>query len=376
MSPYRVSHETIYRSLFIQARGALKKELTLYLRSKRTIRRSPHATHKGRGGGQIRDLISISERPASVEDRAVPGHWEGDLLAGSKNSYIATLVERHSRYVMLVKVSGKDTETVISASDRARPGNCRANSNKSLTWEPWTGDGRSQALHPSDGHRLCTSAIHRVLGNADRMRTPTDCCRQYFPKGTDLSLHSQEHLDSDRSQAERSAPSRRWSLKLQQNVLALVLHRPVEPTGLVGSYIGAGRYETAILENLTLPDRETLRTSSLRYAGMLRNAARLAYAGVHEIHSTGPASTPSRFRPSSEQHRSRPLHGGTSHAGEPRLRVGDYRRRQSRCLRLGRVSPARASRSGGRDAAVAHRWRAHLPRPRGSELHCPRRFRW
>ncbi len=110
-----VSHETIYRSLFIQARGALKKELTLCLRSKRTIRRSPQASRKGRGGGQIRDLISISERPASVEDRAVPGHWEGDLLAGSNNTYIATLVERHTRYVMLVKVSGKDTATVVSA---------------------------------------------------------------------------------------------------------------------------------------------------------------------------------------------------------------------------------------------------------------------
>ena len=110
-----VSHETIYRSLFIQARGALKKELTLCLRSKRTIRRSAQASRKGRGGGQIRDLISISKRPAAVEDRAVPGHWEGDLLAGSKNSYIATLVERYSRYVMLVKVSGKDTETVVSA---------------------------------------------------------------------------------------------------------------------------------------------------------------------------------------------------------------------------------------------------------------------
>ena len=96
-----MSHETIYRSLFIQARGAFKKELTRYLRSKRTIRRSRHATRKGRGGGQIQGLISIRERPASVEDRAVPGHWEGDLLAGSNNSHIVTLVERHSRYVML-----------------------------------------------------------------------------------------------------------------------------------------------------------------------------------------------------------------------------------------------------------------------------------
>jgi IS30 family transposase len=112
---YQVSHETIYRSLFIQARGAFKKGLTQYLRSKRTIRRSRHASRKGRGGGQIQDLISIRERPASVEDRAVPGHWEGDLLAGSNNSHIATLVERHSRYVMLAKIPGKETETVVTA---------------------------------------------------------------------------------------------------------------------------------------------------------------------------------------------------------------------------------------------------------------------
>jgi len=111
----QVSHETSYRSLFVQARGVLKKELLQYLRSKRTIRRSRHASLKRDGLGQIKDAISIRKRPASVEDRAVPGHWEGDLIAGSKNSYIATLVERHSRYVMLVKVANKDTQSVISA---------------------------------------------------------------------------------------------------------------------------------------------------------------------------------------------------------------------------------------------------------------------
>ena len=110
-----MSHETIYRSLFIQAHGALKKELTQHLRTKRTIRRSRHATRKGRGGGQIPELISIRERPTSVEDRAVPGHWKGDLIAGSKNIYIATLVERYSRYVMLAKVANKETETVVNA---------------------------------------------------------------------------------------------------------------------------------------------------------------------------------------------------------------------------------------------------------------------
>ena len=96
---YHVSHETIYRSLFVQARGVLKKELLCHLRSKRTIRRSKRAGLNGDRRGQITDIVSIRERPAAVEDRAVPGHWEGDLLSGSKNSYIATLVERHTRYV-------------------------------------------------------------------------------------------------------------------------------------------------------------------------------------------------------------------------------------------------------------------------------------
>ena len=111
----QVSHETIYRSLFIQTRGVLKKELQQYLRTQRAIRRSKHASLKKDGLGKIKDAVSISERPASVEDRAVPGHWEGDLISGSNNSHIATLVERHSRYVMLVKVKSKTTESVVSA---------------------------------------------------------------------------------------------------------------------------------------------------------------------------------------------------------------------------------------------------------------------
>jgi len=111
----RVSHETIYRSLFVQARGVLKKELLAHLRATRTIRRSRHASLKRDGLGQIKDAVSIRERPAEVEDRAVPGHWEGDLIAGTNQSFIATLVERHSRYVMLVKVPNKETATVIAA---------------------------------------------------------------------------------------------------------------------------------------------------------------------------------------------------------------------------------------------------------------------
>ena len=108
----QVSHETIYRSLYVQARGVLKKELLLHLRSRRPIRRSKHATQKGR---QIANAVSIRERPASIEDRAVPGHWEGDLLCGSKNSNIITLVERQSRYVMLAKVPNRETQTVVNA---------------------------------------------------------------------------------------------------------------------------------------------------------------------------------------------------------------------------------------------------------------------
>src|ERR1700730_18601334 len=114
----RVSHETIYRSLFIQARGVLKKELLGHLRTKRRIRRSQHSGVAGQSRGQIVDAISIRERPAEIEDRAVPGHWEGDLLGGTKNSHIATLVERHSRFTALVKVPSKDTAAVVAALSR------------------------------------------------------------------------------------------------------------------------------------------------------------------------------------------------------------------------------------------------------------------
>ncbi len=189
-----VSHETIYRSLFIQARGALKKELTLCLRSKRTIRRSRHATRKGRGGGQIPDLVSIRERPASVEDRAVPGHWEGDLIAGSKNTHIATLVERSSRFVMLVKVDSKETETVINALiEHAHQ--LPAELYKSLTWDR----GLEMAAHKR--FTLATDiAVYFCDPKSPWQRGSNEntngLLREYFPKGTNLSIHSQEHLDT------------------------------------------------------------------------------------------------------------------------------------------------------------------------------------
>ncbi|MGF6446897.1 IS30 family transposase [Paraburkholderia youngii] len=134
---FHVSHETIYRSLFIQARGALKKELLDHLRRTRAMRRSRHHTQKTDDHGRIRDTVSISERPATVEDRAVPGHWEGDLLCGSANSQIATLVERQTRYVMLVKIASKDSETVINALIRHA---CKLPQElyKSLTWDRGT----------------------------------------------------------------------------------------------------------------------------------------------------------------------------------------------------------------------------------------------
>jgi IS30 family transposase len=122
---YQVSHETIYRSLYIQARGALKKELLAHLRRTRIMRRSRHHTQKTDNHGRITDTVSISERPATVEDRAVPGHWEGDLMFGDRNSQIATLVERHTRYVMLVKVASKNIETVINALIKNARASCR-----------------------------------------------------------------------------------------------------------------------------------------------------------------------------------------------------------------------------------------------------------
>ena len=190
---YQVSHETIYRSLFVQARGVLKKELLQYLRSKRTIRRSKQATQKGGAHGQITDMISISERPASVEDLAVPGHWEGDLLSGSKNSYIATLVERQTRYVMLAKVANKDTRTVVSALIRQAK-KLPTELYKSLTWDR----GKELAAH-----RRFTLATDIDVYFCDPQspwqrgsnENTNGLLRQYFPKGTDVSVYSQAHLD-------------------------------------------------------------------------------------------------------------------------------------------------------------------------------------
>ena len=190
----QVSHETIYRSLYIQARGVLKKELLEHLRAKRTIRRSKHASLKRNGMGQIKDAVSISERPASIDDRAVPGHWEGDLIGGSKNSYIATLVERHSRYVMLVKVANKDTASVVSALIKQSQRLPRE-LYKSLTWDR----GKELADHPR--LTLATNVdVYFCDPHAPWQRGSNEntnrLLRQYLPRGTDLSVHSQAKLNA------------------------------------------------------------------------------------------------------------------------------------------------------------------------------------
>src|SRR6201994_29482 len=189
----RVSHETIYRSLFIQAGGVLKKELIQHLRSKRLLRRSRHSRAGGKSHGQIVDAISIRERPAEVEDRAIPGHWEGDLLRGARNSHVATLVERHSRFCMLVKVPGKDTATVVAALSqhvRQLPATLR----RSLTWDR----GLEMAQHKQ--FTLATDVqVYFCDPQSPWQRGSNEntngLLRQYLPKKADLSCYSQSDLD-------------------------------------------------------------------------------------------------------------------------------------------------------------------------------------
>jgi IS30 family transposase len=189
----RVSHETIYRSLFVQTRGVLKKELIGHLRAVRRMRQPKGGTTPSRLPGQIVDAVSIRERPAEIEDRAVPGHWEGDLLSGTNNSHMATLVERHSRFAMLIKVQGKDTASVVSALSkqvRKLPVELR----RSLTWDR----GKEMA-----DHKTFTIATDVQVYFCDP-RSPwqrgsnentNGLLRQYFPKGTDLSGYSQAYLN-------------------------------------------------------------------------------------------------------------------------------------------------------------------------------------
>jgi len=189
----RVSHETIYRSLFIQARGVLKKDLMGHLRSKRRIRRSQHSDASGQSRGKIVDAISIRERPAEIEDRAVPGHWEGDLISGSKNSHMVTLVERHSRFTTLIKVPSKDTAVVVAALSRGirkLPATLR----RSLTWDR----GLEMAKHKT--FTVATDVKVYFCDPQSPWQRGTNentngLLRQYFPKGTDLSGYTQADLD-------------------------------------------------------------------------------------------------------------------------------------------------------------------------------------
>jgi len=186
--------ETIYRSLFIQTRGVLKKELLAHLRATRSIRRSRHATMKRSGLGQIKNTISIRERPADVEDRAVPGHWEGDLIAGSGNSFIATLVERHTRYVMLAKVGNKDSHSVIQALIK-QAHKLPKELYRSLTWD------RGSEMAGHQNFTLATDIDVYFCDPQSPWQRGTNentnrLLRQYFPKGTDLSIHSQAKLSA------------------------------------------------------------------------------------------------------------------------------------------------------------------------------------
>jgi len=212
-----VSHETIYKSLYVQARGALKKELQQYLRTKRQLRGSRHVVKSEDQRGKIRGAVSISERPAEAEDRAVPGHWEGDLICGPNHSFIATLVERHSRYVMLAKLSDRKTETVVNAlikHSKKLPDELY----KSLTWDR--------------GHELAEHKRFTMETNIDvyfcdpqspwqrgTNENTNRLLRQYFPKGTDLSVHSQAKLNAvarelnerPRKTLEYETPAERFS---------------------------------------------------------------------------------------------------------------------------------------------------------------------
>jgi IS30 family transposase len=190
----QVSHETIYRSLFIQARGVLKKELLQHLRRTRAMRRSRHHTQKSDDRRRIHDAVSISERPATAEDRAVPGHWEGDLLCGSHCSQIAALVERQTRYVMLVKVASKDAETFVNTlikNARKLPPELY----KSLTWDRGT---------EMAGHQRFTLATDIKVYFCDPQspwqrgtnENTNGLLRQYFPKGTDISTYPQAKLNA------------------------------------------------------------------------------------------------------------------------------------------------------------------------------------
>jgi len=191
---YQVSHETIYRSLYVQARGALKKELLEHLRRERAMRRSRHHTQKTDDHGRIRETVSIRERPATTEDRAVPRHWEGDMLCGSGGSQIVTLVERQTRYLMLVKIDSKDSETVVNALIKHA---CKLPQElyKSLTWArgPEMAQHKRFTVATDVNVYFCDPQHPWQRGSNENTN---GLLRQYLPKGTDLSIYSQSKLNA------------------------------------------------------------------------------------------------------------------------------------------------------------------------------------
>lgn len=216
----QVSHETIYRSLFVQTRGVLKKELMGHLRTARQMRQPKGGTEKI-GLGQIVDAVSIRQRPAEAEDRAVPGHWEGDLLSGANNTHMVTLVERHSRFAMLIKVQGKDTAAVVGALSRhvrKLPRELR----RSLTWD------RGKEMSDHKRFTIATDVQvyfcdpHSPWQRGSNENT-NGLLRQYFPKGTDLSVYSQAYLNRI-AQRLNQRPRKTLGFESPADKLRSVLH--------------------------------------------------------------------------------------------------------------------------------------------------------
>jgi IS30 family transposase len=189
----QISHEAIYRSLFIQSRGVLKKELTAHLRTRRQMRRVKGA-QAWAGQGQLVDMVSIRERPAEAEDRAIPGHWEGDLLAGANDTYIATLVERHSRFTMLVKLKRRDSATVVAALAQ-QIGKLPETLRRSLTWD----QGKEMARHKSFTIATDVQVYFcdpRSPWQRGSNENTNGLLRQYLSRGADLSQLSQAQLNA------------------------------------------------------------------------------------------------------------------------------------------------------------------------------------
>ena len=223
-----VSHETIYLRLFVQSRGVLRRELRTHLCQRRRMRRAKRAHPTGQRRGQIVDAVSIRERPAAAEDRAVPGQWEGDLLCGARNSHIATLVERHARFVLLVRLAGKDTRTVVQAlttAVRALPTGLMASSPGIGAWNSPATNG-SRSPHTSRS----TSAIRKAPGRGARTRTPTACCDSTC-RAARTSPRIRKRTWTPLRNGSTPAHAKPSDMRRPRIDWPLLLHRPVELAG-------------------------------------------------------------------------------------------------------------------------------------------------